>query len=209
MRSLVLFLLLTFLSPRVLAFEFQEKKVSDDQRSRTSQDKSPSLDVELTDAIMQVRGFAERAQNFDSLDVKVEAVMHFADLLWHYDENYARQLFLTALESIRTAIADQRNINEPTAAKRQLRPELLIGLRSRLLAKVARHDSTLAKRWAKIDLDAEQTAMSVFTAMELLKGGFDVEVALDFARRRLDQVFRFFLGALLRGFAGAVFSHGG
>ena len=181
MRWLMPSILFLFLSLPALGFELQQKKSRSSRQSPTTQDKPAKQGVELAAAIMQVRGFADRAQSFEEIDVKVEAMTHFADLLWRYDENYARQLFLNAFEAVGREMSAARGGIEPPAGKRRLRREELIGVRTRVLARFARHDSATAKRWAKIDSDADQTAMNLFTALELVKGGADIPVAVDFA----------------------------
>jgi hypothetical protein len=51
-------------------------------------------------AISRVRGFADRALSFRDPAAKISTLISLADLLWEFDEGYARQLFQKAYDCL-------------------------------------------------------------------------------------------------------------
>lgn len=127
----------------------------------------------------QLNAVADRVAKFEDAALKVKTQVLLADLLWlrTTDEALARQLFQSALDSLKLAQSSTRD------AGASLRPEQVRSLQSLLLQKLAGHDP----EWAKRVADAGDTAPApapgevlkenIAAARELVRKGRYAEAA--------------------------------
>jgi TonB family protein len=87
-------------------------------------------------AVLRVRDFADRALNFKDPGAKISVLIALADLLWKFDEGYARQLFQKAYDFLLGS---------------QLAGWDLTYFRQEIIGTIARHDPAMAQRLANVD----------------------------------------------------------
>jgi tetratricopeptide (TPR) repeat protein len=142
-------------------------------------------------SVSRVYTFAERARGFRSERAKIYALIRLGNLLWKEDSQYARKLFLQALDSLKSVKADvARNDASPVAKQIVSRGEYAY-LRGTILSYMAKHDPVLAKRLAdaemKDDTEADRVTSNLSTAMNLISTSDDLPTAADFAQRSLEK----------------------
>lgn len=137
-------------------------------------------------AVSRVKSFVDRALNFNNLRVKVLTVADLADILWKHDEQYSRQILLKLLDTLSSEAAvatDETASNRP-----QWSQQTINYLRTVVIARIARHDATLAKRLIDADRATNSPENSrysdLLTATRLLQSN-DTAGATEFAERSL------------------------
>ena len=100
-------------------------------------EKKPDAKAPVHDpAVERVKEMSEQALAFQDVRLRALVLGHLADPLWKHDEEYARGLFIKALDA--TAA---KNASSPAEARS------LNSIHRRIITLVARHDATLAKRY--------------------------------------------------------------
>lgn len=125
--------------------------------------KGQKKDEQRNSDLLRIRSLVQQIFAFQDVTTKATTIAKLADMLWDDDETYARQLFSKAVDlsspksQISSAGAEERN-----------------RLRIRVIALIARHDSTWAKHLTDIDRadNSEELLLSeanIDTAYELLR----------------------------------------
>src|ERR1043165_544659 len=143
-------------------------------------------------AVLRVHNFAEQVSSFKDAGTRIMTLAHLANILWKDDETYARQLFTKALDATRVQ-GDLSSAGSVSLAK----------LRLEVLALLAQHDPSLAKRLESsaegVDNDEggrakDSAGASNFSANEARTANFKIayelastqpERSVEFARRSL------------------------
>lgn len=129
-------------------------------------------------AFSRVQSFAKQVLAFESRPVKAATLARLADLLWNEDEEYARGLFMKALE-----------LSAEGGDARRDEAEALARVRREAVSLIAKRDAKLAKRLTEAGGAAgepgraEGVQANFKTANDLLKTQPDKSV--EFARRSL------------------------
>ncbi len=130
-----------------------------------------------------MKKLAERALIFQDLRTKVITVSRLADLLWDYDEVYARQLFSKVLDACSLAEAAASNSDG------KITKGGITSLRRQIIGYISRRDAKWAKRLIDSDLFSAADGYSasqanVETAYDLARNNNNSR-AVDFAERSL------------------------
>lgn len=162
----------------------QEKKV--ESRTNTSErDTLASTRNKRTLDVLRTKAFAERASTFHDLKTKVITLSRIADLLWDFEEDFARQLFLKSLDN--AARKDDATLRELKITARGL-----ARIRRQIIGYISKRD----REWAKRLIDSEVVAnqadsfstvqVNVETAYDLALTGHP-QGAVEFAERSLQS----------------------
>jgi TonB family protein len=176
-RYTLLILLLLFCSSRNFAQELRNKnEIATPEAKQDSQ----SDDQQRQAVLYRVRGLAEKTLALQDIRFKTIGIARIADLLWQYDEPYARQLFEKALSF--------------TEAKGEIKaPKSLFYLRRNLIVMIATRDRSWAKHLVEnaasdesLNLSLEeQSELNIEIASGLLED--DPRTAAEFAARGLQR----------------------
>ena len=138
------------------------------------------------DAILRLRGYADRALGFRDVEAKVQTLTAMAHALWSYDEPSARQLFLQTYNYLKSIKVPEAGT--AAAGETSLTAGRLSDLRDEIISTLAPHDASLARRLSgpasDAAPDAESARMDQRTAINLLAAG-DAARASEFAARSL------------------------
>jgi hypothetical protein len=159
---------------------------------RTSYTTNTSPKAELTTArakvaMFRIQGYVDRVLSFRDVEVKVYTLTALGDMVWKYDEPFARRLFLQAYDFLKAI-----KITEPGAASSPVEGTLsaarFADLRDEFISSLARRDTVLSRRLSTDSTspttDSERAMTDQRTAMNLLGNGESAK-AVEFAERSM------------------------
>lgn len=160
--------------------------------TRSAEDEA-ATEQRKQNALLKIKGFVDRALKFSTIRAKTQTLSTIGELLWKYDEQYARELLLKSLDMITNEMAvpsQQTPAAGQTAEQAAAQYQRSLGvLRGMVLSRIARHDVALAKRLADNSTSSEtsmnrgQNDMQI--AMSLWRD--NPTAALEFAERSLNK----------------------
>src|SRR5688572_16932031 len=162
----------------------QEKRIE----SKTIVSEKNSLTTtsnKRTVEVLRTKAFADRAATFHDLKTRVITLSRIADLLWDYEEDFARQLFLKSLDN--AARKDESTLRELKITARGL-----ARIRRQIIGYISKRDRDWAKRLIDSEVVANQ-ADSFSTAQVNVETAYDLALsdhaqgAVEFAERSLQS----------------------
>lgn len=152
----------------------------------TSPENEPTTN-QMRVAIFRVQGYVDRVLSFRDVEAKVRTLTAFGDMLWTYDEPFARRLFLQAYDLLKAIkISEGGATSLPVEGK--LTAARFADLRDELISTLAQRDTVLSRQLSAADsntaTDNERAMTDQRTAMNLLDSGNSAK-AVGFAERSM------------------------
>ena len=143
-----------------------------------------NIERQKLENLARVRGFADHIQGFKSLTPRVRGLIALADVLWKYDEPYARKLFSTAYDAALANPEAGRTSND-TAEQGDSSSQDSGWLRREVVARIARHDAAWARDLTNREAAASKRGVAIGMAWNLLQD--DPKQATQYLEMVLDS----------------------
>jgi len=148
-------------SPPVQTRPASELPSKDDQQVH-------NIERQKLESLARIRGFADHIQGFRNLTNRVRGLIALADVLWKYDEPYARKLFSTAYDAA-LAIPEAGRTSNDTAEQGDSSSPDSGWLRREVVARIARHDAAWARDLTNREAAASKRGVAIGMAWDLLQ----------------------------------------